>query len=336
MERKTFLQVLTGSVTVLALGGVETHERLIRAIDDPSRVDAALIEHLDRICDYCRRQDDIQGAQAVLALTRAQLSLVHAMGADCPTRLRPELLAVFGKFAGLAGWLSLDSRQLYNAWRYFEIAHAAAEEAGAPALVGFTLARMSHVAKAQNRIDLATTYAAAAVRAAQRAEPLVRTFTYDQLARAHAKAGDETECVAALELARTTYDRAKNADTPPNSSLAYFYDDGFLPHTESQCYLNLNRPDVAVERAEQALALHDPNMVRDNAFSALYLATTYVRSDQPEPPVNALMSAASSARQNRSVQLAERIQTVRASMGCWNGSPLLTELDGYLREQHTT
>lgn len=56
--------------------------------------------------------------------------------------------------------------------------------------------------------------------------------------------------------------------------LAYFYDDGFLPHTESQCYLNLGQPQRAVAQAEQSLKLHDPQLVRDNAFSKLYLATT--------------------------------------------------------------
>ncbi len=45
------------------------------------------------------------------------------------------------------------------------------------------------------------------------------------------------------------------------------------------------------------------------------------------------MDAAGWARQNRSVQLAERIQTVRASMAQWQGSAPVVELDGYLREQ---
>lgn len=48
------------------------------------------------------------------------------------------------------------------------------------------------------------------------------------------------------------------------------------------------------------------------------------------------MDAASWARQNRSVQLAERIQTVRASMTSWQGSAPVVKLDGYLREQPMT
>ncbi|WP_147288818.1 hypothetical protein [Nocardia mexicana] len=338
VERKTFLQVLTGSMAGLALGAAgltEAHERLVKAVDEPSRVDAALIEHFDRICDYCRRQDDIQGAQAVLTVAQAQLRLLHAMLADCPARLQPQLLAVYSKLAGLAGWLSLDARQFANSWRYFEVAHAAAHQAGAPDLIGFTLARMSHVAKAQDRLGLAVDYASTAVASTKQAEPMVHTFAYDQLARAYAKAGDETKCFAALEQAHSSYQRAKT-EGAQEPSLAYFYDDGFLPHTESQCYLNLGQSDRAVEKAEQSLALHDPHMVRDNAFSKLYLAATYVQSDQPEPAVSALMDAAGWARQNRSVQLAERIQTVRASMTQWQGTAPVAELDGYLREQPLT
>ncbi|MBB5911924.1 tetratricopeptide (TPR) repeat protein [Nocardia transvalensis] len=322
MERKTFLQVLTGSMAGFTLGAVgltEAHERLVEAVDQPPRVDAALIEHFDRICDYCRRQDDTQGAQAILTVAQAQLRLLHTLLAECPSRLQPQLLAVYSKFAGLAGWLSLDARQFANSWRYFEVAQAAAHQAGASALVAFTLARMSHVAKAQDRLNLAIDYASAAVATTDQADPLVHTFAHDQLARAHAKAGDETSCLASLERTQTSYDQAKTAADHSDSSLAYFYDDGFLPHTESQCYLNLGRPDRAVAQAERSLELHNPELVRDNAFSKLYLATTYVHSDEPEQAVNALKDAANCARQNRSVQLAERIQTVRASMTRWQG-----------------
>ncbi|MBF6175251.1 hypothetical protein [Nocardia blacklockiae] len=339
VERKTFLQMLTGSMAGLALGATglsEAHERLVATVDEPPRVDAALVAHFDRICDYCRHQDDVQGAQAVLTVAQAQLRLLHAMLADCPARLQPQLLAVYSKFAGLAGWLSLDGRQFANSWRYFEVARAAAEQAGAPALIGFTLARMSHVAKAQDRVDLATDYASAAVATTQQAEPLVRTFAYDQLARAYAKSGDEAKCLGTLEQTHSSYQHAKSEAAPQDTSLAYFYDDGFLPHTESQCFLNLGQPERAVSRAEQSLMLHDPKLVRDNAFSKLYLATTYVHSDEPEQAVGALMDAAGWARQNRSVQLAERIQTVRASMGPWQGSAPVVELDGYLRDQPLT
>ncbi len=76
--------------------------------------------------------------------------------------------------------------------------------------------------------------------------------------------------------------------------------------------------------------------MRDNAFSKLYLATTYVQSDEPEQAVGALMVAVSWAQQNRSVQLAERIQTVRASMTRWQGATAMVELDGDLREQPWT
>ncbi|MFF7944519.1 hypothetical protein ACFZC5_32840 [Nocardia gamkensis] len=339
VERKTFLQVLTGSVAGLALGTVgtsEAHERLIRAVDEPTRVDQAVIDHFDQICDYCRRQDDVQGAQAVLTLTQAQLRLVHAMLADCPARLRPALLTVYSKFAGLAGWLSLDARQLSNSWRYFEVAQAAAQHAEDRALLGFTLARMSHVAKAQDRVGLSIDYASAAVHTTQSADPFVQTFAYDQLARAYAKAGDEPRCLTALEQAHTSYDRTKAEPAQAHPSLAYFYDDGFLPHTESQCYLNLGQPERAVASAERSLQLHDPGMLRDNAFSKLYLAATYVHSDEPEQAVNAIMDAAGWARQNRSVQLAERIQTVRASMARWQGSAEVARLDGFMREQPLT
>lgn len=173
----------------------------------------------------------------------------------------------------------------------------------------------------------------AAVATTKQAEPLVHTFAYDQLARARAKAGDEAKCLDTLEKTRSSYQRAKTEAAPASSSLAYFYDDGFLPHTESQCYLNLGQPERAVAQAEQSLVLHDPQLVRDNAFSKLYLATTYVHSNEPEQAVSTLMDAAGWARQNRSVQLAERIQTVRASMAQWQGSAPVVELDGYLREQ---
>ncbi|WP_156959303.1 hypothetical protein [Nocardia sp. BMG51109] len=219
VERKTFLQVFTGSMAGLALGAAgltEAHDRLVKAADEPPRVDAALIEHFDRICDYCRHQDDIQGAQAVLTVVRAQLRLLHAMLPDCPARLQPQLLAVYSKFAGLAGWLSLDARQFANSWRYFEVAQAAAHQAGASALIGFTLARMSHVAKAQDRLDLAVDYASSRGghhQAGRAARPYLRLRpTARRLVR---RPEDEAKCLDTLEKTRSSYQRAKTEAPPP-------------------------------------------------------------------------------------------------------------------------
>lgn len=92
MNRRQLLQLLGWTGTTAAAPAIlgsfnpDEQERLTRAIVTPNRVDEQVINHIETIHRYCKRQDDALGARAVLDTVLAQRDW---FGAYWPTaRLR--------------------------------------------------------------------------------------------------------------------------------------------------------------------------------------------------------------------------------------------------------
>jgi hypothetical protein len=106
MNRRELLQLLGWVVTAVSASPVvsdldaEEQERLARAIVSPSRVDEKVIDHLDAILQYCKRQNDTWGPRAVLDTVLAQRNLARDLTAGCPAALRPRLLSLYSNMSG--------------------------------------------------------------------------------------------------------------------------------------------------------------------------------------------------------------------------------------------
>jgi hypothetical protein len=71
MNRRKLLRLLGWAATVVAAAPVsdpdtDEQERLVRALAVPSRVDTQVIDHIEGVLQYCKRQEDALGPQAVL------------------------------------------------------------------------------------------------------------------------------------------------------------------------------------------------------------------------------------------------------------------------------
>lgn len=67
-------------------------------------------------------------------------------------------------------------------------------------------------------------------------------------------------------------------------SVAYYYDDGHLSHTQSDVFLKLGDPTRSISAGDHSLQLHDPAYVRDIARTGPISATPTSHSKIPTAP----------------------------------------------------
>ena len=329
MDRRTVLRAFGLSVTpgvagpVLAALTPDDEQRLAAAVKAPRRVDAAVIGHMEQMLTCCIRQDDAVGPQAVLDIVLVQLDLAASMLAECPAELRPRLLSLYADQSRVAGWLYFNMSDFASAAFYYEQGRSAAHEARNIALAAGILDQMSLLATWQGRPRIGIDHALAAQNWAQQTDDqLLRASIADTAARAYARDGQETACLAELDTARAVI--AANAGQP--SCLPY-YDEGVHASKRGECLLHLNRPTDAVSATEASLATLDPRFVRVTALTIVDLGRARLECRDVDHAAATLEQAADLAVQNRSPRLASEITAVRARMQPWQHSPAVIQLD---------
>ncbi|SDC87756.1 helix-turn-helix transcriptional regulator [Actinokineospora iranica] len=332
MNRRELLQLLgwttaTASAPSLTNLNTDEQERVAKAVAAPQRVDEQVIGHIETIYWTCRRQDDALGAQAVLATVLAQIALTETMLPHCPGHLRPKLLATYSKLSDLAGWLHTDSGNYSDSNRHREQARLSAHETRDPTLASFILSRMSYTARAEKKLHLAIDYAEAAQKLAGRGDDaLVQGYASSQTARSYAEDGQLAPCMEALDETEQALEIATSQSSAP-VSLAYFYDEGSIGSAKSSCFLALDRPHDAVAQAHNSLSRHEKAMVRDNAYTMLYLANAHIQLKEPDAAALIMGDVIEATTQNRSVRLRERLHSTRATLRPWNDSDAVRQLD---------
>jgi hypothetical protein len=331
MERRNFLQVLGWAATAAAaapLIGLDADEqvRLGRAIAAPNRVDEGVITHIDAILTTAMRQDDALGPQAVLQTVLAQGNLARLMLTECPGKLRPRLLSVYGNLSTFAGWLFFDLNDFDSAWHYYQQGRSAAHEARNHELGIYALCEMSYVAAWQRKSSVAIDYAAAAQSLAAKIDDMrLRSYVADRAARVYAMDGQAESCVGALDQAEAHLTQSGRDLTP--GSLVYFYNDGLLTNTKSKCRLQLGQPQETAAIARQALASVGTSFVRNRAFGKLYLGNACLASGETDEAAFVTAEVADLAMQNRSPRLLNELRVTRAKMEPWKDRAAVKDLD---------
>lgn len=333
MKRRELLRALGSTavaVTASAFGAdsnADEYDRLVGALATPSRVDEAVIGHIEEVLWSVMRQDDALGPQAVLSTVIAQRGLIESVLPECPTRLRPRLLSVFANTSRFAGWLSFDLGSFEAAQRYYEEARAAAHEAENTPLGIMTLCNMSHLAvwRRQPRVGIDHALAAQGWAATIDDAPL-RAYAADVSARAFSADHNRRACSEALDRAHREL-TAVCVPHAPATSLAYFYGEGQFNATRSECMVNLDEPAEAVDAAIGALELINPAFVRNHAFSRIYLADARAASGEVDEAAQVLGDSAELAARNRSPRLVARIRRSRNMLAPGRDSAALKTLD---------
>jgi hypothetical protein len=335
MKRRNFLQSLSRASAIAAatplFGGLDqdAHERLIGAIRDPARVDAAVLDNIGRILDCCRRQDDALGPNVVLDTVLAQTQLAqNILAGGPPQHLRPRLLSLFAELRGFTGWLLFDLEDRESALHYYEKARRTAHEAGNVPLAAFVLCTMSHLASWSGSPREGIDHAIAARGwAAQTDSARTRAYAADVLARAYAEDGQHAPAQRALEESRVELDSALRMDSDPQAPWLYFYDQHLYWGTAAKCALKRGDSSTAVAMAEQALTGADQSAVRNNAFRLLFRAEGHLQQQEIEAACADLGEVVDLVALNGSTRVGVRLRELRQRLDPTVQTAALRELD---------
>lgn len=179
-------------------------DRLAWAAEHPSRPEPGAADHLGVILAGLRRLEDTTGAAAVLPPVLAHVDLVESMAAQVPDRDRLAVVDQLGQWAQFAGWLHAATGERQAASDYYGRALSAALEVKRPDLAATALSMRGHLSWQTRKAGPLLTLIEASLR--QAVGPAVRLVATQQLARAHALAGNVAEADRAMARADSLAD----------------------------------------------------------------------------------------------------------------------------------
>jgi len=335
VERRAFLRHITSVAGVAALApaldtaGAEPHERLARALDRPSRVDHATMEHLETVINECRRLDDRIGSRDLQGPVTGHLQLITSLlQGSQPGPVHRRLCTAAAQVAQLAGWLAFDMNDHKAAKRYYEVALRAAQEAGDRALAAYVLGCMSVVATYSKDAHAGLQLAHEAQR---RGRGSVTATTLAWLCRVEALAlatlGEAAPCGSALDRAEAAIDEASPASDPP---WIYHFNRSQLAGQKGACYVRLHQPHDARAALGEALTTLSTEFVRDRSLHLTHLASAYAQQGEIEEACRLAGDSLTNAMYTGSARELRRIHEFRRDLDPWNGTAAVKELDAQL------
>ena len=282
MERRIVLTLLGGAACAPAHEWLLAHPEADTARPSGSPLPVGVVDDLDGIAGQLRRMDDQIGSGTLFPLVSTPLRYVLGLLEErrYSDSVGRRLHATAGELMRLAGWLSFDSGQHPQAQRYWVAGLHAAHAAGDRALGANIVGLMSSQAKKLGQIREAVTLAETARAGYPGAVPRVAAICDLRAAEAYACDRAVTQCRRALDNA---FDRLGGA--PPSSGepdWCYWLDEAQAHAFAGYCYLHLQDWSRARQHLRAALRLQDPSCAREGALRHIYLATTYLRQDQPD------------------------------------------------------
>jgi tetratricopeptide (TPR) repeat protein len=330
MQRRGLLRSLNwAAATALIFQNIdqEEQERVAAVLSNPSRVDAATIEHMETVLVRSQRLDDTLGPLAALDTVLAQRTLARMLARDCPAELRPRMLSLLSKASRHAGFLAFDLNDFASAQYYYEDARTLAHEAGDVELGVFVLCSMSYLATWQRKPRMGIDHAVAAGEWAKRTDSVrLQAYATDMAAQAYAADGQPELCLAALDAA----DTALATTGGPQLDYIYFYDEGVHTQMRCSCYLELHEPQRAAACAQQSLKTFGQSHIRNVAFVTVNLAIARMQSHEIDEAARLPGDAGEIAAGNSSARLAKQVQQARADLRPWQDTAAVSALDDRL------
>ena len=268
VHRRTFLA--GGPVAVAAVLGLD-HPAAAEVpigtrvgIEDARSVEAAVRE--------IRLLDDAHGADALFERAGRALRRAYQL-LNCGSynaRVEQRLQAAAGELAISVGWLAHDSGRQTEARSFYSEALATARMADDPWLEAHSFCNSAFLARDAGRPREAVRAAQAARQAANGlGSARLRSLLAMREAGGWALLQDRGACERSVGLARQLFE-AGPADADPE--WMSFYGEAELLGLESQCWSALSVWDLATDRARRAIALQQPQFVRNRALYTAELA----------------------------------------------------------------
>jgi len=302
-------------------------QRLARALQRPSIVDATLLDDLVQRTRQLDRADRRYGARRTFGEVVAHLGRITVLLEGAPDERTHRRLAVLaGDAAQLSAWLAFDLHDFDRAAVYSGLVLQAAVPGGRRELGAYGHGQQAYVAFHRGRLQDAADLVDAAVQACPRG--LTGAWLARVEAEARARLGDPDGCRAALDRARELLESRPNSSGVP--WVAYFADTAHLDRAEGRCSVWLRQTEQAREVLGRALALGGP-YVRARGGALAELAVTYALDRNPDPAAETALRALEITRQTGSRRNLERLREVHARLTPWRSRPAVKELTAALR-----
>jgi tetratricopeptide (TPR) repeat protein len=321
----------------LAVLSEDNINRLTAVAIQPSRVDAATIDHIDAVLQHCMRQEDALGPGPVLETVLAQQHLVQTLiPAARAENVRLQLLSLMANISRFTAWLLFNLSDFRGAEYYYHQARSYAHDADDDAMCSLVLANWSHLCTWTNDPRQGVEHALGALAWGQRANSqLLVSYAGDVGARAYAAVSrrsaktdrhrDHARCMTSLDEAHHALTRASDDD--PAKTLLYFYGSGQFLSTRATCLLDTNNARQAVDVAAVSLAGIRPEFTRNRAFGHINLARAYLQLHDLDAACESIAEAARLTSQNTSPRLVHTIVTTREILNPWNATHQVAALD---------
>ncbi len=265
-----------------------------------------LVDSLRTTLEEYVRTDNVAGPQPLLTIVGQQVRFVEQIEGTSRGRTQTQLRLLRARFAEFLGWLHQDAGNLRAALTWTTGASELARDVGDDRLLSYIRMRQSNIAAdagdPRNTIGLAQ----AALRGPADLTPRQRAMALRQLAHGHARLGQFTNTMRALDQAA----RQATVSDGVDDDLAGYCTPEYIAMEAAACLIELGRPESAIATLEPQLPQWQPRNRRDLGRGLALLAIAAARSRQPDLAVEAAQYAVAIVAETRSVRTEQQLYRV--------------------------
>lgn len=304
----------------------DAFDRLAAVVEQPGRVDAAVVEHLAAVLARQRQLEDVVGAARVLPAVLAEVELIERLAPDARGPVRAGLVGLASQYRQFAGWMGEDSGDPVAALAHYDRAADAAGETGDANMITSVWSLKSHLAWRQGDAARAVGLAQAGQRDTDRVSPGVCALIVQQQARGHALDGDGDDTDRLLDLTETLSARAAEqaGGEPP---WVYFNGPERVLFQRGVAYVELGRHGAAVDLFDAARARLPAGYRRDHGRYAANLALAAALDGQVDRAATVGREALALAVETGSAHTVADLRRMRRALDRFAESPEVAEFD---------
>ncbi|MFI6603797.1 multiprotein-bridging factor 1 family protein [Nonomuraea sp. NPDC050536] len=314
ISRRQFAQLLASGTLSAVLPGLsesDQAQRVARALQEPARVDAGVIDYFRRVLAEHYTADKMLGPRSLLRPVLAQIEVLDELRRGAGARHAEPLLQVLAQYGEMAGWLHQDLGELDTAMEWTRQAAEWAMCAGDTQMTAYLLVRQSNIACLTDDYAAVVHLAAAARRRPDELEPKLDALAAQQQARGLVMLGEHDDCFALLDHAGETLRDHPQVTHPHVPVYLHHYDSDTLQEQSAVCYRAAGRADTAVTILEDQIGKLPETLARDRGHLTAKLAVAVAQS-QPDPARAAHLGheALGVARRTGSVRIRRELRTL--------------------------
>ncbi|UGT63314.1 helix-turn-helix domain-containing protein [Nocardia asteroides] len=319
VQRKTFLQVMTGSAAGLAF---KAHFDVREKADLPPEM-----------VDYFRIQlaghytaDAVLGPIHLIPTVQAQTELVIAMAREGDVSTRCDLLEIGASYAALLGWLYQDAGNLSSSLQWRHTTLALAHRSGRPRIISYALSNMAMLALDSDDGAMVVEYAQAAQAVSSSLSPKCRILALQHEAHGHAMRGERAEADRLLDKLDALIPQV---DDPAPWGNACRRTPHYVHVQRATCYGRTGAERDAVAAVglwDEVMDSMPDRARRDNAVFRARQSAALARVPDPDRAVRAAAQAADAYTSTGSARLRRELEIVGSQAAGWSDSSAGREL----------